>query len=303
VGAPLQINPFITAFQNRALEQLEGQVGSAKIALARLSSPLLYFVLSGNDFSLDINNPDEPKIVILANNPEKTQIYGAVISLYLNRVFRILPKKNRLKCAIIADEFSSIFANGIENFLAIARGYKINTYLAVQNLAQLRKSYGKEHADVLFSLAGNVISGQATGETAKEVSEIIGKIVQTRESISINRQDTSLSKSTQLEMAVPPARIAKLSSGEFVGVLADNPDQKLSQKAFYCTIQNDPASINLEEANYHPLPQRKVSQVAIQNNFIQVKNDVTILINSELNRIKEDPELAYLLLEKENKKK
>lgn len=297
------INPFITAFQNRALEQLEGQVGSAKIALARISSPLLYYVLSGNDFSLDINNPNEPKIVILANNPEKTQIYGAVISLYLNRVFRILPKKNRQKCAIIADEFSSIFANGIENFLAIARGYKINTYLAIQNLAQLRKSYGKEHADVLFNLAGNVISGQATGDTAKEVSEIIGKIVQTRESLSINRQDTSLSKSTQLDLAVPPSRIAKLSSGEFVGILADNPDQKLSQKAFHCTIQNDPDSINHEESNYNPLPQRSVSEIAIQNNFIQIKNDIIKIVGEELKRIRQDPNLSYLLLDKENKKK
>ncbi len=190
------INPFISAYMNRAMEQLEGQIASAKIALARLSSPLLYYVLSGSDFTLDINNPKDPKIVILANNPEKTQTYGAVISLYLNRLFRILPKKGMTKSCIIADEFSSLFANGIENFLAISRGYKIFCYLAIQNIAQMRKSYGREQADVIFNLAGNIICGQATGDTAKAVSEAIGKIVQTRESVSINRTDTSISKKT-----------------------------------------------------------------------------------------------------------
>jgi len=297
------VNPFITAFQNRAMEQLEGQTASAKIALARLSSPLLYYVLSGNDFSLDINNPDEPKIVVLANNPEKTQIYGAVVSLYLTRLFRILPKKGKLKSAIIADEFSSIFANGIENFLAIARGYKINTYLAIQNLQQLRKNYGKEQADVLFALAGNIICGQATGETAKEVSEAIGKIVQTRESLSINSNDTSLSKSTQLDLAVPPARIAKLSSGEFAGILADNPGQQLEQKAFHCTIQNNPDTINAEEEAYRKIPKKKIDPVAIQNNFIQIKNDIILLINEELEKIKNDPSLSHLILDKKSERK
>ncbi len=290
------VNPFITAFQNRAMEQLEGQTASAKIALARLSSPLLYYVLSGNDFSLDINNPADPKIVVLANNPEKTQIYGAVVSLYLTRLFRILPKKNKMKSVIIADEFSSIFANGIENFLAIARGFGINTYLAIQNLQQLRKNYGKEQADVLFALAGNIICGQATGETAKEVSEAIGKIVQTRESISINANDTSLSKSTQLDLAVPPAKIAKLSSGEFVGVLADNPNQQLSQKAFHCTIQNNPPAINAEEKLYKSIPQKKIDPIIIQNNFIQIKNDITNLINEEMKEIRSNPKMAYLLM-------
>ncbi|ANI89240.1 conjugal transfer protein TraG [Arachidicoccus ginsenosidimutans] len=290
------VNPFITAFQNKAMEQLEGQTASAKIALARLSSPLLYYVLSGNDFSLDINNPDDPKIVVLANNPEKTQIYGAVVSLYLTRLFRILPKKGKMKSVIIADEFSSIFANGIENFLAIARGYKINTYLAIQNLQQLRKNYGKEQADVLFALAGNIFCGQATGETAKEVSETIGKIVQTRESISINANDTSLSKSTQLDLAVPPAKIAKLSSGEFVGVLADNPNQQLSQKAFHCTIQNNPDAINVEEVAYKSIPKRKVENIVIQNNFIQIKNDIIRLIDEEMEKIRSNPKLSYLLM-------
>lgn len=292
------INPFISAYMNRAMEQLEGQIASAKIALARLSSPLLYYVLSGNDFSLDVNNPKEPKIVCLANNPEKTQIYGAVISLYLNRLFRILPKKDRQHTAIIVDEASSIFANGIENYLAIARGYLQATFLAIQNVAQLRKAYGREQADVIFNLAGNIICGQSTGDTAKAVSEAIGKIVQERESVSINRTDTSFSRNTQLDYAVPPSSIAGLSSGEFVGIVADNPDQKIDRKPFHMSIINDPASINAEEARYRPLPPSTVSALTIQNNFIRIKNEVTEIVESELERIRKDPELAHLLFVK-----
>lgn len=280
---------------NRAMEQLEGQVASAKIALARLSSPLLYYVLSGSDFSLDVNNPNEPKIVAFANNPEKTQVYGAVISLYLNRLFRILPKKNKQKTAIIMDEGSSIFANGIENFLAISRGYRIATFLAIQNIAQVRKAYGREQADVIFNLAGNIICGQATGDTAKAVSEAIGKIVQERESVSINRTDTSVSRNTQLDYAVPASKIAALSSGQFVGFVADNPDQKIKLKAFHCEIVNDPAAINAEVAKYKQLPEGKVSPQEIQNEYMRVKNEISELVASEIERIRKDPALAHLL--------
>lgn len=290
------LNPFISAYMNRAMEQLEGQTASAKIALARLASPLLYYVLSGSDFTLDINNPKDPKIVILANNPEKTQTYGAVISLYLNRAFRILPKKDMRKCCIIADEFSSLFANGIENFLAISRGYKIFCYLAIQNIAQLRKSYGREQADVIFNLAGNILCGQATGDTAKAVSEVIGKIVQERESVSVNRQDTSISRSTQLDYAVPASKISMLSAGEFVGVLADNPDQPIKHKAFHTRIQNDPDAINAEERAYKKVPDNKgITPLEIQNNYIRIKNQVVEIVESELERIKADPNLSHLL--------
>lgn len=296
------INPFISAYMNRAMEQLEGQVASAKIALARLASPLLYYVLSDSDFTLDLNNPVDPKIVVLANNPEKTQTYGAVISLYINRVFRILPKKGMEKCCIIADEFSSLFANGIENFLAISRGYKIFCYLAIQNIAQLRKSYGREQADVIFNLAGNIFCGQAMGDTAKAVSEAIGKIVQTRDSISINRQDTSISRNTQLDYAVPASKIATLTAGEFVGILSDNPDQVIKYKAFHTAIQNDHDAIKTEEELYKALPEGNVSELEIQNNYIQVKNDVIELIESEIDRIKNDPDLAHLIFVKPGEK-
>ncbi|MGN6196894.1 MAG: conjugal transfer protein MobC [Ginsengibacter sp.] len=198
------INPFISAYENDAMEQLEGQVASAKIGMARLSSPQLYYVLSGNDFTLDINHPDNPKIVCMGNNPQKQQIYGAVLSLYISRLIKLVNKKGQQKCSLIFDEFPTIYFNGIDSLIATARSNKVATTLAVQDFSQLKKDYGRDQADVIMNIVGNVISGQVTGETAKQLSERFGKIMQERESISINRNDTSVSKSKQLNRPYPP---------------------------------------------------------------------------------------------------
>lgn len=294
------INPFTSAYINGAAEQLEGQIASAKIALARLSSPLIYFVLTGDDFSLDINDPEHPKIVVVANNPEKSLTYGAVISLYVFRLLRVMLRKNRLKSSIIIDELPSIFLNGIEQFLAVARGYLAATIMAVQDFSQLRRDYGREHADVIINVVGNILSGQTTGDTAKQISDRIGRIVQERESISINRTDTSSSRSTQLDAAVPPSRIATLSSGEFVGVVSDNPDQKIQLKAFHAQIINDIEAIKKEESTYVDIPQSKTAtDEEIHRNFLKVKEDVALIIESEITRIQNDPGLQHLLIIKE----
>src|SRR5665213_4200862 len=260
------INPFISAYENDAMEQLEGQVASAKIGMARLSSPQLYYVLSGNDFTLDINNSEEPKIVCMGNNPQKQQIYGAVLSLYISRLIKLVNKKGQQKCSLIFDEFPTIYFNGIDSLIATARSNKVATTLAVQDFSQLKKDYGRDQADVIMNIVGNVISGQVTGETAKQLSERFGKIMQDRESVSINRNDTSISKSKQLESAIPPSKIAALSSGEFVGVVADDPDQKIKLKIFHNEIQNNHAGLNEESKRFRTIPSiRNVTEQEIQD--------------------------------------
>ncbi|MFX1705068.1 type IV secretory system conjugative DNA transfer family protein [Chitinophaga sp. CC14] len=291
------INPFLSAYLNQAREQLEGQIGSAKISIARLSSPSLYYVLSGDEFSLDINNPKEPKLVAVGNNPGKVQIYGAVLSLYISRVGRLVARKGMHKCAIIADEFSSIFWNGIESLIAIARGYRVAIILAIQDYAQLKKDYSREQAEVIMNICSNLICGQAVGDTAKLVSDRIGKIVQQRESVSINRTDTSISRNTQLDLAVPPSRISNLSSGEIVGVVADNPDMPIKHKAFHTKLKIDFDAINAEEKEYKPLKKvRNITPIEVQNVYITIKNDIFDLIESELKRIKSDPNLSHLII-------
>jgi hypothetical protein len=282
------VNPFITAYQNNAMEQLEGQIASAKIGMARLASPQLYWVLSGTDFTLDINNPKHPKIVCVGNNPEKQQIYGAVLSLYISRLIRQVNKKGMLKCSLVFDEFPTIYFNNMDSLIATARSNKVATTLAMQDFSQLKKDYGKEKADVIVNITGNIISGQVMGETSKLLSERFGKIMQERQSVSINRTDTSISKSKQLDSAIPSSKIAALSSGEFVGLVADNPDEKIKLKMFHAAIINDSEKLNDEIKHYKNIPTvSSVSKQQVLDNYYQVKMEVKGLIEHEVNRLKE----------------
>jgi len=297
------INPFISAWQNNAKAQLEGQIASAKIGLARLASPQLYWVLNGNDFTLDVNNPDEPKIICVGNNPQKLQTYGAVLSLYISRMIKLVNRKGQLKSSLIFDEFPTIFFNNMDSLIATARSNKVSTTLAVQDFSQLRKDYGKEQADVITGIVGNVISGQVTGDTAKRLSENFGKIMQDRQSTTLNSSDTSISKSTQLDFAIPAAKIASLSSGEFVGFVADNPDQKISLKMFHAKVQNDHQAIKIEEKSYVDLPMiAKVTPEDVQANYEKIKTQVRELIASELKKLVNQGDIAEADQDKEKDK-
>lgn len=293
------INPFITAYLNDAMEQLEGQIAAAKVATARLSSPQLYYVLSGNDFTLDINNPQKPKVVCMGNNPQKIQIYGTVLSLYVTRLVKLVNKKGGLKSSLIFDEFPTIYLNNIDSLIATARSNKVATILGVQDFSQLRKDYGKEQAEVIMNITGNIISGQVTGDTAKQLSERFGKINQDRSSFSINSNDTSVSHSKQLESAVPPSRISSLSSGEFVGLVADDPNEKITLKAFHAEVINDHNALKKEQENYKEIPTvRKLDNLVIQRNYLQIKQDVQEIIQVEMERMLNDPQLKHLVITK-----
>ncbi|MCF0055181.1 conjugal transfer protein MobC [Dyadobacter sp. CY356] len=295
------INPFMTAYLNDAMEQLEGQIGSAKIALARLSSPNLYYVLSGNDFKLDMNNPKDPKIICMGNNPQKIMTYGAVLSLYVNRLIKIVNQKGKLKSSLVFDEFPTIYLSNIDTLMATARSSLVATTLAVQDFSQLKKDYGREQADVIMNLAGNIISGQVSGDTAKQLSERFGKIMQDRTSLSINRSDTSVSRSKQLELAIPSSKISTLSSGEFVGMVADDPLTKIELKAFHSQIQNDHKALKQETDQYVPLPKvRQIDTSIVLQNYHNIKEDVQNIYDYKMSQILNDPSLSHLLV---NKKK
>ena len=280
------VNPFISAYQNKAMEQLEGQIASAKIGLARLSSPQLYYVLSGNDFTLDINNPLEPKIVCVGNNPQKLQTYGAVLSLYTSRMIKLVNRKGQLKSNLIFDEFPTIFFNNIDSLIATARSNKVATTLAVQDFSQLKKDYGTEQAEVITGIVGNIISGQVTGDTASKLSDTFGKIVQDKMSQSIMSDDTSFTKTTAMDYAIPASKISALSSGEFVGIVTDNPEQKIKLKMFHSEIQNDHAAIAEEIVAYQQIPLvGRITAEDIQENYQKIKKDVERLIAAELKKI------------------
>lgn len=293
------INPFVSAYLQGAAEQLEGQIASAKITMARLSSPQLYYVLSASEFTLDVNNPSEPKIVCMGNNPQKQQVYGAVLSLYISRITKLVNKKGMLKSSLIFDEFPTIYFNGIDSLIATARSNKVATTLGVQDYSQLKKDYGREQAEVIMNTVGNIISGQVLGETAKQLSDRFGKIVQKRQSLSINSNDTSISHSKQLDLAVPPSTIATLSSGEFVGLVADNPDQEIELKRFHAKIINDHKAIASEEKAYQEIPKaRDIKEWEVMENYQIIKSQIAELIEKEIERMMDSPGLASLIIQK-----
>jgi multidrug transporter EmrE-like cation transporter len=293
------ISSFVSAYKNNIMETLDNQLSTLKISVARLSSPTLYYIMSGNDFTLDLNNPKAPKICCIGSSPQRSGIYGAVISLYAGTINRLINKKGGIKCSEVIDEFSTFYSHRINETMATARSNKISVTIAIQDVSQLRMNYGKEQADVILNLPANIISGQASGDSARFVSERIGKNVQSRTSIQTNQYDTSFSQSEHLDVAMPAARIAKLSAGEFAGVVADNPDAPIEYKAFHGRIIQDNGLLNKQQARYKNLPVvRKVSQKDVQDNYLRIGREIDKLVQEELTRMLNTPELANLVIVK-----
>ena len=291
------INPFVSAYLHGAAEQLEGQIASAKITMARLASPQLYYVLSQSEFTLDLNNPECPKVICMGNNPQKQQVYGAVLSLYISRITKLVNRKNCLKSSLVFDEFPTIYFNGIDSLIATARSNKVATTLGVQDYSQLKKDYGREQAEVIMNTVGNLISGQVLGDTAKQISDRVGKIMQPRTSMSINSGDTSISHSSQLDLAVPPSTISQLSSGQFVGIVADDPEQRIELKAFHCEIINDHKALAAEEKGFQTIPDTRVLREGeVLENYRGIKAEIRQLVEEELERMLDTPALAGLMV-------
>ena len=298
------LSPFIDAWKGGASEQLMGQIASAKIPLSRLISPQLYWVMSGSDFTLDINNPKEPKVLCVGNNPDRISIYGAALGLYNSRIVKLINKKKQLKSCVIIDELPTIFFKGLDNLIATARSNKVAVVLGFQDFSQLKRDYGDKEAAVIMSTVGNVFSGQVVGETAKTLSERFGKILQKRESMSINRNDTSTSISTQLDSLIPASKISTLSQGMFVGAVTDNFGETIDQKIFHAQIVVDNDAVQKETVAYQPIPEissfldengNDTMEQQIQVNYWQIKQDIVELVENELIRIENDPKLKHLL--------
>ena len=277
------INPFINAHKRGAHEQLEGQLGSLKIAISKIISKEIYWICSGNDFSLDINNPDYPKVICLANNPLRIEMYGAVLSLFITRMLKVINRKGQHKSSLIFDELPTIYFRGLDTLIATARSNRISTLLGIQTIDQLIRDYGKEQANAILTNIGNVFAGQSVGETARFIQNRMGKILQERQSININRNMQSTSFSTQMDYLVPEGKIATLPQGYMVGQVADNFDQQVSQKNFNCLIDVDAEKMEKEERSYNEIPDVyhfDNLEELLENNRNQICNDVmNILID------------------------
>ena len=300
------LSPFMDAWEGGAQDQLQGQIASAKIPLSRMISPALYWVMTGDDFSLDINNPREPKVLVVGNNPDRQNIYSAALGLYNSRIVKLINKKKQLKSSVIIDELPTIYFRGLDNLIATARSNKVAVCLGFQDFSQLTRDYGDKESKVIQNTVGNVFSGQVVGETAKTLSERFGKVLQQRQSMTINRNDKSTSISTQLDSLIPASKISNLTQGMFVGAVSDNFDERIEQKIFHAEIVVDVAKVSAEAKAYQPIPiiaeflnedgSDSLSET-IEANYKRVKQEILSLVESEIERIKNDAKLKHLIKE------
>ena len=298
------LSPFMDAWEGGAQDQLQGQIASAKIPLSRMISPALYWVMTGDDFSLDINNPNEPKVLVVGNNPDRQNIYSAALGLYNSRIVKLINKKKQLKSSVIIDELPTIYFRGLDNLIATARSNKVAVCLGFQDFSQLTRDYGDKESKVIQNTVGNVFSGQVVGETAKTLSERFGKVLQQRQSMTINRNDKSTSISTQMDSLIPASKISNLTQGMFVGAVSDNFDERIDQKIFHAEIVVDSAKVSAEMKAYQPIPiiadfknedGLNKQKESIEANYRKVKEEILSLVDSEIMRIKNDPKLAHLI--------
>ena len=298
------LSPFMDAWEGGAQDQLQGQIASAKIPLSRMISPALYWVMTGDDFSLDINNPNEPKVLVVGNNPDRQNIYSAALGLYNRRIVKLINKKKQLKSSVIIDELPTIYFRGLDNLIATARSNKVAVCLGFQDFSQLTRDYGDKESKVIQNTVGNVFSGQVVGETAKTLSERFGKVLQQRQSMTINRNDKSTSISTQMDSLIPASKISNLTQGMFVGAVSDNFDERIDQKIFHAEIVVDSAKVSAEMKAYQPIPVivdfknedgLNKQKESIKANYRKVKEEILSLVDSEIMRIKNDPKLAHLI--------
>ena len=298
------LSPFMDAWEGGAQDQLQGQIASAKIPLSRMISPSLYWVMTGDDFSLDINNPNEPKVLVVGNNPDRQNIYSAALGLYNSRIVKLINKKKQLKSSVIIDELPTIYFRGLDNLIATARSNKVAVCLGFQDFSQLTRDYGDKESKVIQNTVGNVFSGQVVGETAKTLSERFGKVLQQRQSMTINRNDKSTSISTQMDSLIPASKISNLTQGMFAGAVSDNFDERIDQKIFHAEIVVDSAKVSAETKTYEPIPTiadftnedgSDNLKETIEANYRKVKEEILSLVDSEIMRIKNDPKLAHLI--------
>jgi len=292
----VKIKPFINALKGGAQDQLQGQIASAQIPLNKFVSPALYWVLSGDDFTLDINNPEAPKIVCVGNDPDRQTIYGTTLALLTSRMFKLINHKHKLHSGVLLDELPTIFIKGLDNLIATARSNKVAIVLGAQDKSQLRRDYGDKESEVIFNTVGNIFSGQVNGKTAEDLSRSFGKEFREQRSHSEGGDSESTTLSLQLQEILPASRIETLSQGTFFGKVADNFDQKIDKKLFCSEIQIDKEASKAKKKSWQRLPLitefpdddfKKI----IEENYMKIKKEVQSMIQKEIERISESEKI------------
>lgn len=257
----IMVQPFIDALEGGAQEQLQGQIASARMPLLKFPSTSLYWALTGDDFTLDINNPDRPKIVCIGNNPDRQAIYGTALALYTSRIIKLInhPKnaagKRTLPCLVALDEFPTIFLKGIDNLIATARSNRVAVMLGAQDRSQIVRDYKRENAEVVLNTVGNVFSGRVNSDTAKHMAETFGREFREQQSQTTGSDSgDTVSTSFQQREILPQSRIETLSQGTFFGKVADEVTQPIDQKLFCAKVLIDKKAREKHRSRYVDIP-------------------------------------------------
>lgn len=278
----VKLNTFADAIKDKAMEQLQGQIASARIPLSIFCDPSLSWILSGEDFTLDINNPQEPKIVCVGNNPDRQQLYGTTLALLTSRMFKEINHKGRRHSAVLIDELPTIYLKGLDNLINTARDKKVATVIGAQDKSQIVRDYNNEDAEVIFNSVGNLFSGAVRGKTAEDLSKSFGK--ELKESRSFQSGDTSQSTtlSHQMRDVLPRQRIESLSQGSFCGYVTDTFSQKIQHKYFCGEIIVDHKPEHNEDLPQMTFFESSDIDQHIRDNQKRIHLDIVNLLTREL---------------------
>ena len=302
--APL-LGPFQTALKNKAMEQLEGMIGTLRVYTSRLATKESYWIFhkDGDDFDLKVSDPKSPSYLLIANDPEMESIIGALNALILNRlVTRVNTGQGKnIPVSIIVDELPTLYFHKIDRLIGTARSNKVSVALGFQELPQLEADYGKVGMQKIITTVGNVVSGSARSKETLEwlSSDIFGKVVQLKKGVTIDRDKTSINLNENMDSLVPASKISDMPTGWICGQTARDfvqtktgsggsmniqESEEFKTSKFYCKTDFDMKEIKKEEAGYIPLPKfytfksRDERERILYKNFVQVGEDVKEMI-------------------------
>jgi len=283
------MTPFADALAKQAYEQLSGQTATARIPLSQLATRELFWVMGNNVFpelnaSLNINDPEDPQILILANSPTTQTTNSPALGLISTQLIKVVNQQKKLPCSIIIDELPTMYFMGLDNLIATARSNKVSTTIGAQDLEQLKRDYGDKVAETIFNIIGNIFSGSVRSGTATKLQEIFGKKKQKLKNLTVDTSNTSYSINESMDFAIPVSTISQLSQGEFVGIVSDNFGEEIKQKVFRGHIKVDKRTDQvkkeipklIEEDNFEEL---------LDGNFKRIVDEIDIILANELAKI------------------
>ena len=305
--APL-LGPFQTAMKNKAMEQLEGMIGTLRVYTSRLATKESYWIFhkDGDDFDLKVSDPNNPSYLLIANDPEMESIIGALNALILNRlVTRVNTGQGKnIPVSIIVDELPTLYFHKIDRLIGTARSNKVSVALGFQELPQLESDYGKVGMQKVITTVGNVVSGSARAKETLEwlSNDIFGKVVQLKKGVTIDRDKTSINLNENMDSLVPASKISDMPTGwiagqtarDFIKTKTGRGDQMNIQESaefqtskFYCKTDFDMKEIAAEEADYknYPIPKfysfpsRDAKERILYQNFVNVNLDIKTMVD------------------------